>query len=190
MNDNEISREIAEKWLPLSGVDPLYEVSNWGRIRSWKHKTGKRSRPYVLKTCFTNRGYGQVHLTVNGRPHPISIHRTVLGCFVGPPPSPEHHAAHRDGNTRNNFVGNLTWKTPKENVADTKIHGTCLWGERANQSKLTWESVASIRKLYTLGWFNFDDLAMLFSVHRSTVWRIATHRSWPLAALAAVEQKS
>ena len=42
----------------------------------------------------------------------------------GPAPSQKHHAAHRDGNSKNNTPENIYWATPKENIADQFRHGT------------------------------------------------------------------
>jgi hypothetical protein len=52
------------------------------------------------------------------------VSRLILETFVGPAPTPKHHAAHRDGKVRNNTLSNLSWKTAKENCADKVRHGT------------------------------------------------------------------
>jgi hypothetical protein len=77
------------------------------------------------------------------------VARYVCEQANGPPPSPIHEAAHNCGKGHEGCVNpsHLRWATPKENVADTLIHGTRNRGERQGISKLTREQVLRIRSL-------------------------------------------
>ena len=105
-------RFMAEKWVPMIYIDPFYEISNYGRVRSWKHKNGKRKKPFIMKPSEAKKGRYQIHLWIHGTRIARSISRMVLTYFIGPPPTPKHEAAHNDGDPSNNYLSNLRWATP------------------------------------------------------------------------------
>jgi hypothetical protein len=47
----------------------------------------------------------------------ILMHRVVLERALGPPPTRRHTGHHGDGDALNNQRPNLTWRTPKEQMA-------------------------------------------------------------------------
>jgi hypothetical protein len=67
-------------------------------------------------------GYGNV--SVDGIIY--YSHRYMCELAHGPAPTPEHEAAHSCGRGHDGCVhpGHLSWKTPAENQADRKVHGT------------------------------------------------------------------
>lgn len=74
--------------------------------------------PYANNT----RGYGLI--MVGGTLKLAS--RVICEIVNGPPPTPEHHAAHSCGKGHLLCVAkrHLSWKTPIENMADKVVHGT------------------------------------------------------------------
>lgn len=113
-----------EKWLPVVGYEDLYEVSNFGRIRSMTRILSKRNRwgktiNYTIKskqiaTSYNNKGYKIVHLYKNKKFKSFLLHRLVAKSFV---PNPNNLAEinHKDENKENNNADNLEWCTRKEN---------------------------------------------------------------------------
>lgn len=102
-----------EVWKDIEGYKGLYQVSSWGRVRSF-YRGGR-----VLK-CRKNRdGYLLVTLCENGNVKDYSIHRLVTQAFI-PNPQNKSEVNHIDENKENNRVENLEWCTRKENVN----HGT------------------------------------------------------------------
>lgn len=104
--------------------------------------------PYDGDECLiwpygSSSGYGE--MTKDGKEG--YVHRFVCEDEYGPPPTPEHQAAHSCGNGHIGCVTkrHLSWKTPKENQADRLIHGTGGRGEKHSQAKLTEEQVIEIR---------------------------------------------
>lgn len=112
--------ENKEIWRPISYA-PAYSISSLGRVK----RDGR-----ILKFS-SKRGYRWHILCVDGVRLTRKVHRMVCEAFNGHPPSPEHHAAHRDGNTNNNTPENLYWATAKENMADRERHGTTARGHRS-----------------------------------------------------------
>lgn len=118
-----------ETWRPVVGFEGLYEVSDFGRVRSLERR-GKRSpasRIYggkVLKPVRQPSGHLRVGLwdTSTDRYVIALIHRLVLQAFVGPGDR-GLFGCHNDGDPSNNRLGNLRWDTPKGNVEDRLKHG-------------------------------------------------------------------
>ena len=101
-----------EVWKEVGGFDGDYEVSNYGRVKSFKrYKKGK-----ILEPGKDSNGYLQVNLYNNKKPHPKSIHRLVLEAFKPNKDLTKTEGNHLDGNKKNNYVGNLEWCTHSENL--------------------------------------------------------------------------
>lgn len=108
----------------------------------------------------------------------------VLQYFVGPKPTPQHHAAHRDGNKENNHLSNLYWATPKQNAADKVCHGTIHIpnpshpGERNGRAKLTEADIRKIRTVYATGNVTQQTLANQFGVTNVQISLIVRRKQW------------
>ena len=176
MDNREIDRQIAEKWRPVHSYNG-YDVSSYGRVRSWKHRSGRRRYPRLMAESMTSRGYLQVHLWVDGKRIVKSINRMVLEAFLSLPPSEKHHAAHLNGNKQDNRLVNLSWQTPQENIHGKWAHGTMPVGIATNSVKLSDRIVSIIRRLSKGGMSN-KEISKLFIVHPSTVGRIVKRKTW------------
>lgn len=106
MNEKEIFREI-------DGF-PDYEVSNLGRVCSFKGKY-----PRILKPGKDSCGYPIVGICNGGKQVTKRVHRLVAKAFV-PNPENKPEVNHIDENKGNNVADNLEWVTCRENIN----HGT------------------------------------------------------------------
>lgn len=123
-----------EVWKPVKGYEDLYEVSNYGRVRSVDHYTTvvQKSRTYnifrkgqVLTPKPRHHGYLAVplygrggHATRNMRS--FSVHRLVAEAFVENP-NGYTEVNHKDEDKTNNRAENLEWCTRQYNTT----YGTC-----------------------------------------------------------------
>lgn len=73
--------ELVEQWRPIEGYDGLYEVSNLGKVRSFKWGREKILRPVPDK-----KGYLRVGLRKEGKQKWFMVHRLVAQAFL---PNPE-----------------------------------------------------------------------------------------------------
>jgi hypothetical protein len=96
----------------------------------------------------------------------------------GPPPTPDHEAAHSCGNGHLGCVArkHLRWKTHAENVAEAVEHGTVQRGTERWNAKLTEDDVRSIRAM--IGRRTQKSIAKQFGISRELVSSIKRKHSW------------
>lgn len=94
--------------------------------------------PFALST------YGYAYAGKCNGDEPGLVSRRICSETHGPCPD-GHEAAHSCGVPACINPKHLSWKTPKGNTADRKVHGTENIGERNGKAKLTWEKVHQIR---------------------------------------------
>lgn len=109
-----------EIWLPITGFECLYEVSNLGRVRSLVRTINRRDgsvehkKGRVLKQSKAGRGYLFVSLYKDGERKSSYVHRLVATAFLQNTGKP--HVNHKDFNKSNNELNNLEWATEIENA--------------------------------------------------------------------------
>lgn len=118
-----------EIWLPITGYEGLYEVSNFGRVKSLP-KVGFRHNAQLLKQRDNGDGYKICQLMKNGKRRTISTHRIVATAFL-PNPECKQQVNHKDGDKYNNHSSNLEWCTSSEN----QIHKFRVLGVKSNGGK-------------------------------------------------------
>ena len=69
---------LFEVWRTVIGYEGLYEVSNFGRVRSLTNNT-------ILKLTLTSKGYYRVQLSNNGNRKKYFVHRLVAQAFIPNP---------------------------------------------------------------------------------------------------------
>lgn len=108
---------MEEIWKDIEGYEGLYQVSNYGRIKSfYKWDIGKMSHIREEKIMNPTKGeYLRVILCKNDKYKCEYVHRLVAKAFI---PNLENKAQvnHKDENKYNNNVNNLEWCTHKENM--------------------------------------------------------------------------
>lgn len=178
--DEEMSKE---EWRRIADF-PDYEVSNLGRVRSWRAPVDGRSdyreRPVLMVGFVTDFGYRSVMLRKpdDAKPHRRSVHRLVAEAFI-PNPDSLADVAHREGVRAGDHVENLRWSTHRDNQMDMRRHGTMQDGEKCCTAKLTAEQVEQIkaaREIFGRGVQH--RLAGFFNISKAQVSRIVNGARW------------
>jgi hypothetical protein len=181
-HDELMNDIIDENWLPVIGLEGLYEVSDHGRVRSVdrviykRYSKGKRKtvlKGRILSIIFRDNGSGVAYGVVNIGSRTRYVHRLVLEAFAGPC-RVGMEARHLDGNSRNNHLLNLKWGTIEENTDDRGKHGNFTNGERNGQAKLTNSDVIAIRQSK----LSNKDLAAQYGVRPSSISRVRRKLRW------------
>mgnify|MGYP002351281645 FL=1 len=114
-----------EIWKPISSCQK-YEVSNLGRVRSWKVINGRTKNcsttPRLMKLVLGTNGYLNVGLFVDSKPKSFMVHRLVAEAFL-PRNISGLQVNHKDSNPVNNKAINLEWVTPQQNILHAKNKG-------------------------------------------------------------------
>ena len=103
---------MKEEWKPVKDFEGIYEISNLGRLKSFKSdKNG-----LILKNTNSKGWYFTVVLTKKEKTLSVRIHRLVALHFIKNDCIDKKQVNHIDGNKQNNVVSNLEWVTPRENI--------------------------------------------------------------------------
>ena len=101
---------MVEIWKPIKGYEKLYEISNFGRVKTFCDKRGERLRKLVPD----KNGYMTVCLKKDGKYCNKKVHRLVAEAFLRNI-NDFPHVNHKDLNKANNCVDNLEWCSAEYN---------------------------------------------------------------------------
>ena len=163
---------MEENWKNIPNTDGLYQVSNYGRIRSYK---SQGRAPFKLSTCHLIRlrrknGYDWYDLSI-GRLGKQKIrlrgpiHNLMWKVFIGDIPY-GYEIDHIDRNRINNYLENLRLATRSQNLQNAskqiRKKGTSsrFKGVYFNKRRSCWESEIRVnsKKIY-LGSSNSEEIA-------------------------------
>jgi hypothetical protein len=164
---------ILETWKPVVGWLG-YEVSDLGRVRSWKSRGRSTNLPDVPRIRKLQKnpktGYLYVMLSEKGEHQLRQVHVMVLEAFRGPCPA-GMESRHLDNDETNNCLGNLVYGTRRDQFDDQVRAGTDTRGERNGAAKLTNAQAVRIRERLAAG-EKGSTLAREYGVLDSTITRI------------------
>lgn len=130
-----------EEWRDIEGFEGLYQVSNYGRVKSLQREVRANTcgvrmlAEKVLRASKNNAGYMLVVLCKNGKHFNKMVHRLVAEAFIANP-NGFKEVNHKDENKLNNNIENLEWCNRVYNAT----YGTGV--ERCAKQK--WKSIDMI----------------------------------------------
>lgn len=176
--------KIEEFFLPVPNYEGLYEISNFGnvkslsRIRKGCNMGDSILKERILKLNFDSSGYRTVKLYKNSVKKTPKVHRLVASAFI---PNPEGKAQinHKDGCKTNNSVDNLEWCSHLENIRHANATGLIdIRGEKSFKAKLNDKKVIFIKTALRDGTYKQQDLADMYGVSFSVINHIKMGRTW------------
>lgn len=109
-----------ERWVWVKGYESHYQISDHGRVMSYKnYNHGIRKVGKLKIFCKDRSGYIRVGLYLKGSYKTVSISRLVAQAFIlNPGNKPEVN--HINGRKANNYYTNLEWCSKLENMYHAK----------------------------------------------------------------------
>ena len=110
---------MKEIWKDIIGFEGLYQISNFGRVKTLPKYTYSKGYPQlrkekILKIGYTGKYRCYATVKLNDKKN-YKVHRLVAEAFI-PNPNNLPQVNHKDENPKNNCVNNLEWCTNKYNV--------------------------------------------------------------------------
>jgi len=187
-----LEQGMSEIWKPVVGYEGFYEVSDIGCVRSVDRDVDIKGilaslMGVTLKQHQTPPGYTVVKLCRNGSGNSFRVHRLVAAAFI-PNPKNKSEVNHINGVKHDNRIENLEWATPKENSRHAHATGikTCN-GEKNSNAKLNNLKVRIIRRMCELSLWSDPEIAAMFDVTDSAIYKVRRGISWTHVPSAEIE---
>lgn len=172
-----------ERWKPIEGYEGIYEISDYGRIRSLDRIIEcrcdfgiyhSRRKGTYLRFGTNQSGYYNCRLYKDTFGKTQLVSRLVAQTFI-PNPNNYPEVNHKDGNKKNNYYKNLEWMTHNENYQhglDTGLINNV--GENASKAILSDEDVIKILQSQK----SARELSKKFKVNKSVIYQIKNKVTW------------
>lgn len=155
----------AEIWKDIIDFEGLYQISNYGNVRSCKRyvnaKFGKRVVNEKLLSLGKDKdGYLMAILCQDGIKKTVKIHRLVANAFIDKFDGKDI-VNHIDSNKSNNILSNLEWVSSLENNCHSRLKmktSSKYVGVYFNKKDNNFRATATINgKSITLGGFKNEE---------------------------------
>lgn len=122
----------------IIGYEGLYQISNYGRVKSLPRGNGNgyRERFLILEDIKRNHTtYKRVTLSKDGKVKRFQVHRLVGIHFLENPKN-KPQINHIDNNGSNNYYKNLEWATSSENMKHSEAQGRLKESQKLGAKKI------------------------------------------------------
>lgn len=177
MTERNLRKIEDELWKDITIADKKYEVSNYGRVKSYCYDkvNGKILKPGLTK------GFHTVTFNTEGKKKTFLVHKLVAMYFVDKENENQTIVIHLDWNKKNNYFKNLQWVTKDEAYSRimprlqeiNKIKNKGI----IRNSKLKAEDVKVLKGMLEKG-VKQNVIAKLFSISEMQVTRIKRGENW------------
>lgn len=123
----------------------------------------------------STNGYGQLAMKHLGKY--VYAHRFSLEMKLGRSLNPGEFSCHHCDNRWCVNPDHLFCGSHLDNMRDSMSKGRAVHGDRVGTSKLKWDQVHEIRRLWKTGKMQ-KDLAVQFNVKNQAIWKIINMKSW------------
>ena len=150
----------------MSEIFKQLYIENYGNINVGSNGTIIAKRGIMCPSNKNKKKYYRVHIGNKM----YSVHRLVALAFI---PNPDNlpEVNHKDGDKSNNGVDNLEWVTGSQNVRHSMANGL-------SKTKLKYDDIQNIKKLYASGEYTYYDLAKMYNVSYSNIGYVVRNDTW------------
>lgn len=151
-----------EEWRDIEEFKGIYQVSNFGRVRSVERVINRRTYPAQIIKPLVNKGYVMVRLSQKNKGRRLrSVAKLVLLAFVGEPPGTAKDVRHIDGDKNNNNVENLEWVVCKAYYMLENDYARSLFAEKAEKMVDIYITTNQLRKAVNFFYCDADDFKQM-----------------------------
>lgn len=168
-----------EEWRDIEGYEGLYQISNYGKVKSFKHRV-HGSEGVILKPHIYTTKYSIYRLSdSNNDIKRITAHKLVAKAFI-PNPKKYQEVNHKNGIKIDNRVDNLEWCTHQQNMvhAFTELYPNIRQGSRNSRATITDDDALQIYKLAMKNERSYADIGKEYGVSKSIVGNIKAGKTW------------
>ncbi|MCK8491030.1 MULTISPECIES: NUMOD4 domain-containing protein [Spirosoma] len=177
-----------EKWVPITfeGIEnpPRYEVSNYGRLRSFQTGTRLSSSPTTIGTIIKGsviQGYRSLNIRSDGKTLNRYVHKLVAEHFSDRKNIEQTYVIHLDHDKQNNYYQNLQWVTKNEMIEHNRNNPNLKNRPAPRPTrnyKLTESKVKIIKKLLRNDKNRLKMIAKQFGITHTQLNRIRSGENW------------
>ncbi len=192
MNAKEGQSFWNEKWevIIFDGIEnpPHYEVSNYGRLRSFQSASATRSgviasQPPTSKFIKGSviQGYRSLNIRSGGKTLNRYVHKLVAEHFIKHDNPDQTFVIHTDHEKQNNYYHNLQWVTKDEMIEHNRNNPSLKNRQLPRQTrnyKLTESKVRIIKKLLLNDKNRLKMIAKQFGITHTQLNRIRSGENW------------
>lgn len=176
MEEKKKLKKISDEvWQAIPFTDKPYEISNYGRVRSFCiSSSGQILKPTRVGNFLV------VSLRVSGKVKRFCVHKLTAEIFVPKETKTQSVVTHKDWNFKNNHFQNLQWLTPKEAYSRMHKRNNAIQRQRgiiSNSSKLKPADVVLLKSMLNRG-VPQRTVAKLFAISEMQVTRIKRGENW------------
>jgi hypothetical protein len=178
LNKRKLKKIDDEIWKIIPKTDNRYEISNYGRIKSFALN---RTDGNILK-CSINKGFKTFNLRTNEKNTRVYVHKLVAEIWLKKPSENHTFVTHIDRNLKNNHFINLRWLSQEEIKNEyrdyfKKKYNSANKRKIVTNSKLTENDVIQLKSMLKRG-VSQSTIAKLFCVSEMQVTRIKREENW------------
>ncbi|GAB3695055.1 hypothetical protein GCM10027592_16690 [Spirosoma flavus] len=177
-----------EHWVPILFENvlnpPHYEVSNYGRLRSFQNAAsthpGSKPSSTLIKGSVI-QGYRSLNIRSAGKTLNRYVHKLVAEHFIKRDQPEQLFVIHLDHNKQNNYFQNLRWVTKEEMIEHNRNNPNLKNRQLPRQTrnyKLTESKVKMIKKLLQNDKNRLKMIAKQFGITHTQLNRIRSGENW------------
>jgi hypothetical protein len=191
MDDKRNQSFWNEKWVPIvfEGIEnpPRYEVSNYGRLRSFQSASPNRRTGTADDAACTLikgsviQGYRSLNIRSEGKTLNRYIHKLVAEHFISRDKPDQTFVIHLDHDKLNNYFQNLKWVTKEDMIEHNRNNPNLKNRQIPRQTrnyKLTESKVKIIKKLLRNDKNRLKMIAKQFGITHTQLNRIRSGENW------------